>query len=207
MNTLIVAATREEIQPFLSKNIDNNVQVETLITGVGMVATSFAMGMCLAKKRFDLIINVGICGCFNRERALGDLVYIDKDCFAELGAEDNDALLSINELGLGDRHVYSYENVMTETFISELDRVQGITVNTVHGNNQHIEALESKIGFKPEVESMEGAACYYACARLGIPSIQVRSISNYVERRDRNNWKIHEAIKNLNCWLLEKFMC
>jgi futalosine hydrolase len=45
---------------------------------------------------------------------------------------------------------------------------------------------------------MEGAAVLYVAEMLDIPAIQIRSISNYVEPRNRENWKIKEAIENLN---------
>jgi futalosine hydrolase len=45
---------------------------------------------------------------------------------------------------------------------------------------------------------MEGAAVFYACLYAGVPFAQVRSISNWVEPRNRANWKLDEAISNLN---------
>ena len=74
-------------------------------------------------------------------------------------------------------------------------------MNTVHGNLQHI--MEIKARLNPVVESMEGAAVFYACEQAFIPSLQVRSISNYVEERNKQAWKIGLAIKNLNNWAIE----
>jgi futalosine hydrolase len=45
---------------------------------------------------------------------------------------------------------------------------------------------------------MEGAAFAYVCAKMKVNAIQIRSISNQVEPRNRNNWNIPLAIKNLN---------
>lgn len=45
---------------------------------------------------------------------------------------------------------------------------------------------------------MEGAAVFYVANQLNIPAIQIRSISNYVEPRDRANWKIQEALSSLS---------
>jgi len=50
---------------------------------------------------------------------------------------------------------------------------------------------------------MEGAAVLYCCEQLGIPCLQIRSVSNYVEPRNRNNWEIALAISNLNKWAIE----
>jgi futalosine hydrolase len=49
---------------------------------------------------------------------------------------------------------------------------------------------------------MEGAAVLYSCEQTGIPCLQVRSISNYVEPRSKESWKIDLAVKNLNDWAI-----
>jgi len=48
------------------------------------------------------------------------------------------------------------------------------------------------------VESMEGAAFFMACEQFEIPCIQIRAISNKVEKRNTANWDLSLAIKNLN---------
>jgi futalosine hydrolase len=69
-------------------------------------------------------------------------------------------------------------------------------VNTVHGNARSIAAVTRR--FKPQVESMEGAAFMYACLIHQIPFAEVRAVSNVVEKRNRAAWKLREAIDNLN---------
>ena len=50
---------------------------------------------------------------------------------------------------------------------------------------------------------MEGAAFFYVCLQEKIPFLQIRSISNYVEKRNKSNWNIPLAIDNLNVVLLD----
>ena len=50
----------------------------------------------------------------------------------------------------------------------------------------------------PQIETMEGAAFFMTCQRFNVECIQLRSISNYVEKRNKSNWDIPKAIKNLN---------
>jgi futalosine hydrolase len=50
---------------------------------------------------------------------------------------------------------------------------------------------------------MEGAAFFYACRQFNIPCLQIRAVSNYVEKRNRDNWDIPLAIKNLNNFAIE----
>ena len=79
--------------------------------------------------------------------------------------------------------------------IDSLDKVNGITVNTTHGDDASIQKIQEL--FQPQVESMEGAAFFYACLLEGITCTQIRTISNKVEKRNKDNWDIPLAVKNL----------
>ncbi len=200
MKLLIVAATEAEIAPTLAyfklyaSQFIESEKFDVVITGVGMVATAFALGQRLTEN-YDLALNVGIAGSFDQNIPLGKVVSIVHDRFAELGAENHDEFISLPELGFG-------ENTFKNTVGAEVDLPAfiGITVNKVHGNAESI-AKTVKL-YQPQTESMEGAAVFYACQKLNISVLQVRSISNYVEPRNRANWQIDLAIKNLNDWLI-----
>ena len=73
-----------------------------------------------------------------------------------------------------------------------LPAVCGITVNTVHGCEPSIAA--ARLRFNPQVESMEGAAFMYACLIHALPFAQVRAVSNVVEKRNRDAWRMADAI-------------
>jgi futalosine hydrolase len=45
---------------------------------------------------------------------------------------------------------------------------------------------------------MEGAAVFKVCNEFFIPCIQIRAISNKVEKRNKENWNMPLAIRNLN---------
>ncbi|MBN8702000.1 MAG: futalosine hydrolase [Bacteroidetes bacterium] len=213
MKLLIVAATKSEVEILVSRlkfiSIDtNNVSrfssekciVDILITSVGMVATAFELGRRLQNNIYDLILNVGICGAINKQLSIGEVVNVTTDCIYELGAEDGDKFLKFEELNLPGKN--KFENILESKneIIRSLRKVSGITVNTVHGNDTSISKIESRI--KSDVETMEGAAFMYAMENQATPYFQIRSISNYVERRDRSKWNILLAIKNLNEELL-----
>lgn len=200
MKTLVVAATKAELtflyQHFNLPDTDfvESKNFDLLITGVGMVATAFALGRYLSSK-YSLVVNLGIAGSFDRDIALGTVLNITEDTFAELGAENEDEFLTIVDLGFGENH---YTSTTTENI--NLPTVSGITVNCVTGSEKSIKNLINRLN--PTTESMEGAAVFYACKQLNIKSLQIRSISNYVEPRNKDNWKIGLAIKNLNDWAI-----
>jgi futalosine hydrolase len=212
MKILLVAATKAEIEPFLTHfsfreqlpydKIFGNYQVKVLIGGVGMVATAFSVGKALSEHHFDLAFNAGIAGTFKDDIKIGDVCNIKEDCFSELGAEDGDDFLSIESLGLGKSTYFAKPNLLFPKS-NNLTSVRGITVNTVHGNENSISKIKAR--FNPDIESMEGAAFFYACEQRNTACIQIRAISNVVERRNRENWQIGLAIKNLNDTLITLF--
>ena len=79
--------------------------------------------------------------------------------------------------------------------INTLKKVTGLTVNTAHGDKNSIQKIKEL--FNPQIESMEGAAFFYACLLEGITCSQIRTISNKVEQRNKENWDIPLAVKNL----------
>jgi len=221
MKLLIVSATSLEIKPLLneigkgrilrnhiSRHNFRNFQVDILITGVGMVPTATVVAMALSHHKYDAVINAGICGSFNRDIAIGEVLNITTDCLPETGAEDGEHFLSIIDLKLLAQDEFPFEggklvnnSVFDSSLVSGLLIATGATVNTVHGNSQRIEAFLAR--HKVDVESMEGAACMYACKMNKMRHLQVRSVSNYIEDRDMTKWNIPLAVQNLNHFLLD----
>jgi futalosine hydrolase len=204
MKILLVAATWPEIALLAShfqlpeKDFVRTPDFDLLITGVGMTATAFALGKQLSAN-YKLVLNLGIAGSFNRSVPLGTVLNIVADEFAELGAEDGEVFLSIDELGFGQAR-YTAANNLLHPAVAGLQKVKGITVNRVHGNKNNITKIMERLN--PVTESMEGAAVLYCCAKSSLPCLQVRSISNYVAPRNKENWEIGLAIKNLNEWAI-----
>ncbi len=208
-NVLIVVATKEEIQPMLDSlaitTVLNGSPIEIafesikltiLVTGVGLVNTAYALGR-LANTSFTHCINVGIAGSFDKTITLGEAVLVVEDELSELGAEDGTEFLKWEQLGLGGTSIYKAKG-LTELpeCLKQLKQVKSISVNTVHGNEASI--LKTKALFLPQLESMEGAAFYRGCEHLSGVHWQIRTVSNYVETRDKSKWKIGLAIKQLN---------
>lgn len=204
MKPLIVAATMPEIALLIAnfnlhkREFIQSPEFDILITGVGMTATAFALGKHLSPK-YNLVLNLGIAGSFDRSIPLGTVVNIITDEFAELGAEDKDQFISIEELGFG-KSRYSAVNNLLNDQLTPLKKVRGISVNRVSGNAENIRLIVNRLN--PTTESMEGAAVLYCCEQTSVPCLQIRSISNYVEPRNKDNWNMDIAIKNLNDWAI-----
>lgn len=209
---LIVAATEAELSPLLahykiqtplnrgiiSLNTEKNIHL--LITGVGMVNTAYELGKHLSDN-FSLIINAGICGAFNRNLSIGEVVVVKHDILSEMGAENDTEFIEYKNLGLPGRTEFNHRLLSNYQSLQQASPVTGITVNKVHGNEKSIAAVKQLFG--ADTESMEGAAFFRACENYKADYIQIRTVSNYVEKRNREAWNIPLAIKNLNHKLLE----
>jgi len=218
MNLTLVCATPFEINPLVSfldlhykKESDNfyineHHQIKLLITGVGINHTAYALGRYFAVSKPDLAINAGIAGAISSKLNIGEVVNIISEEFGDLGVEESDgSFSSIHDLGLIEPDIFPFKKGWLHNHVagefSFLKNVHGISVQKVHGSTIQIEELKKRT--TAEVESMEGAAFFYACLMEKVPFLEIRSISNYVEARNKENWNIPLAIEKLNKTLIE----
>lgn len=216
MRILLVAATALEVAPLVATlhPLDGGSahlrrftraghDVHLLTTGVGLMNTAAWCSGLLARERYDLAVNLGVCGSFRPELPPGTVVHVTSDMVADLGAEDGECFLSLEQLGLlgPDDFPYSGGHLVNAappavTVLRGLPEARGVTVNRVHGHERSIRDVVARVD--PDVESMEGAAFMYCCLLHAVPFAQVRAVSNVVERRNRAAWKLGDAIQALN---------
>lgn len=217
MNILIVSATGFEIREFCNRISDGefsadkqfqsfkfrNQRISILITGPGIHHTSYKLSSLLTTQIFDFCIQAGICGAFDRQLQPGAVVQVRSEKFAQLGAEDDEKFLDVFELNLLDKNEFPFTNgcLINNSELKyakhlNLKPVDAITVETVHGNDVAISKIISRLN--PAIESMEGAPFFYACLMHKIPFMELRAISNYVEKRNKENWNISLAVEQLN---------
>jgi futalosine hydrolase len=201
---LLVSATSLEIQPtidFLKENPNPNVEV--LVTGIGMMATTFALTKRLSKGFEGICINVGIAGAFPKTIEIGTVFQVEKERLGDFGVENPDgSMTELSDLGFHEIDPI-FENKWIHNphgFEINLPKTSGLTVNKVSGS-EHSILLISHLA---DIETMESAAFFYVCRQFEIPFIALRSISNYVEPRNKENWEIQLAVKRLNDELIMK---
>jgi futalosine hydrolase len=219
MRLLIAAATAfelEHFQHFLDQKFEktaenlycrNNLEVYVSITGIGMMRTAFALAEAINSFRPHFALQAGVAGAFNRDLKLGSLVIIQAEVLGDLGVEDHNIYRDMFDIELTPVNEQPFANKKLINSFQDfplrlnLPFVSSLTVNTVSGSSVTIRKREEKYGC--DIESMEGAAFHYACLMKKVPFLQVRSISNYVEPRDRSKWKMKEAIRHLNDWMID----
>ncbi len=211
-NILLTAATELELKEtvrLLSGSSDlttfnyGRMSIEPLITGIGMVHSSYSLTNRLKSgTKPDMVVNTGIAGSFRRDIPPGSVGYIIKDRFADFGIDNNGCFIDIFESGLMEQSEGAFEKgwVLAERELSdilqqEIMPLTAITVNTVSGSPERINMLKGK--YNPDIETMESAVFLYICRLEKIPCMAVRSVSNFVEPRNRGNWEIPLALNSL----------
>jgi len=207
MNCLVIAATTAEITPFLEHYRDpntqwaNNIEIDVLITGIGLTSTTYSVTRQLHIKRPDVVVQAGIAGCYHKNVKLGSVVAVKREIIADQCVIENGELKTMMDLKLMKPNQFPYtkgwlvnkNDVLNET---NARKVKAISINEITTSKRMIGLYSEK--FNPAIESMEGAALHYACLREDIPFLQLRGVSNYIGERNKKKWNMKESIINLN---------
>jgi len=200
---LVAAATAKEISPFIeSTRAGNFANIDILITGIGLTASTYHLSKQLSLKKYDLVIQPGVAGCFDLDIELGQVVAVRQDAIADQSVVELEKLKTLFDLNLvpQDQHPYKKgwlinpsKDILKKT---KLKIVNGVSVNQISTSKQMIKFYRDV--FDPITESMEGAALHYVCLMENIPFLQIRSISNYIGERNKKKWNMMDSITNLN---------
>ena len=203
MNILLIAATAKEIEPFFEyyRNTRKPQNIDVLITGIGLTATTYRLLKQLQLKPPDLVIQAGVAGCFDKKIPLGTVVAVKKETIADQSVIELKKLKTLFDLQLIPHDQFPFKKGWLENNNEalkklKLKKVDAISVNEITTSRQRVSFYEES--FKPVIESMEGAALHYTCLMEKIPFLQLRSISNYIAERDKTKWEMKRSIVNLN---------
>lgn len=180
------------------------MEIDILISGIGTTFTTFHLTNTLLSEKYSLVLNIGIAGSFTRDLKIGQVVNVASEEFADLGIEDRDDFLTLFDAGFLPPDEFPFNNAILQNPMaknaSHLPVVRGITSNKSSGSKEAIDRLMAK--YNAQVESMEGAAVFYVCRWMGVPFLEIRAISNYIEPRDPSKWDIPLALEKLHTTVL-----
>lgn len=207
MVCLLVAATAIEISPFLEyyrlgKNqLPHDLQIDILVTGIGLTANTYAITKQIQIKRPDIIVQAGIGGCFDKRIPLGSVVAIKQETFGDQVVIEAEKMKTLFDLGLVSKDQFPFSKgwLINKSEVLKkvkLKKVTGISTNEITTSKQKIKLYQYT--FNPVIESLEGAALHYVCLMEKIQFLQIRSVSNYIGERNRKNWNMKDSIHNLN---------
>ena len=203
MDILLIAATAKEIEPFFEyyRNTKKTQNIDVLITGIGLTATTYRLLKQLQLKRPGLVIQAGVAGCFDGKIPLGAVVAVKKETIADQSVIELKKLKTLFDLQLVPHDQFPFKKGWLENNNEalkklKLKKVNAISVNEITTSKQRVRFYEES--FSPKIESMEGAALHYTCLMEKIPFLQLRSISNYIAERNKTKWDMKRSIVNLN---------
>jgi futalosine hydrolase len=202
MQLLLCASTEFEIRPVI--DFVNNLKTENitvLITGVGMMVTTYSLTRAIYSNRPDFIIQAGVGGCLDKRLPLSKVVFVENESLGDLGVEENGSFKTLFDLRLLDKNDFPWREGRLSNNIDQLKStgltiVDAVTVNEISTNSNRIDYYRNQLN--ASVESMEGAALHYVALQEKIPFLQMRSLSNFVGERDKSKWVMDIAIANLN---------
>lgn len=214
MQILLISATALEIGPtieWIQKDFievkkgvysKGSLEINVLVTGIGIQSTAWRLGQYLATETPELALGVGIAGALDQSMKIGDVFNVVEEQWGDFGVEEADGgFTDFFDLGFMDSEAEPYQNKILVNKhglgTQFLPTAKGITLNKAHGNETTIERFKTEYPHA-QIESLEGAAFFYACLQSGVPFFEIRSISNYVEPRNRDAWDIPLAVNNLN---------
>ncbi len=167
-----------------------------LITGVGPLNAALSFGKALSSlKKNTVVVNVGLAGSFDLTKApLCSHWRVTKEIYPEYGLATDER---VDAQALGFPQWRTPDNVVWDSIkLPELLNLNSIlrhcplegnaTAMTVAGVTccpQRAARLASPYQ-EPLLENMEGFSLALACARYGVPFLEIRTVSNLVGTRD-----------------------
>lgn len=202
MQLLLCASTVFEISPTIDYIRNEKLQnIDILISGVGMVATTYALTKKIFDNRPGFILQAGVAGCLDEQLPLSKIVLVENENIGDLGVEQSNQFNNLFDLKLLEKNFFPWKNGKLANEIEVLKTagltvVDGVTVNEITTSKERVAYYKSELN--ATVESMEGAALHYVALQEKVPFLQMRSLSNFVGERDKSKWMMDVAIANLN---------
>src|SRR6478609_3670358 len=140
MQLLLCASTEFEIRPVIDFVQREKVQnVDVLITGVGMMATTYSLTKAILRKRPDFVLQAGIAGSLDENLPLTKVVLVENENIGDLGVLDSGTFKTLFDLTLLDKTSFPWNNGKLSNNVQSLKStglkiVDGVTVNEISTN-------------------------------------------------------------------------
>lgn len=195
------------------------------VTGVGPLNAALAMGHCLGRAAAEnrpvtAVLNAGLAGAFDLDALpLRTLCLVREEIWPEYGLHDGRHVTArafsfplwrrggVN--GAEDAEVYDRlplsgpealpEFALKPGRMDAFTRCRSLTVAGVSASFDRARELWNR--YHAELENMEGFAVAYACARAGIPCVEIRCVSNKMGPRRKEEKDFPGALQALGAAL------
>ncbi|MBQ1027789.1 futalosine hydrolase [Micromonospora sp. C95] len=204
---LVVTAVPAEAEAIQAGLADPTVAVLPVGVGPAVAGAATARMLALAElagRPYRAVVSAGVAGGFAGRVEVGGTVLGSRAVAADLGAESPDGFVPIDELGmpaelLGGGTVLDADPALLTALRTALPAATVgpvLTVSTVTGTAASTDELVRR---HPEAvaEAMEGYGVAVAASQAGVPFVELRTISNPIGPRDRDAWRMRDALTAL----------
>ena len=201
-----------EYGSLLTKNyceriISRKTKIIIVICGFGLISSAITTVHLL--NQYESLITkdspiylLGICGTFDIEKApIGSVVIPSEILLHGIGVGEGDSYKSAFELGWQNgsgsqasvpAKISAPKDVTTNVSIST-----GTALSVTSASSNYQEATFKKAKYKNAlIEDMETYSVIVASESCNREVVVVRGVSNQVGEKDKNNWKVQEAMEN-----------
>lgn len=209
LNTMILAlaASQIEMQSFRLQWPGMVPPCQILVTGVGPMETALRLTRFLCDtdqrvQRIQAVVHFGIGGAYLQpagypQPELLDICLAEQEVIGDLGICLRDRMEYLDRSLTGDI-TFQLDPDLLDMGREILEKASVpyfcgvfVTVNAVTATRARGSMLQSR--WHGVCENMEGAAVARVCQEFAVPCLEVRAISNYVEDRQPENWRLSEA--------------
>ncbi|MER7455739.1 futalosine hydrolase [Micromonospora sp. NPDC126480] len=204
---LVVTAVPAEAQAVRAGLPDGTATVAPVGVGPAVAAAATARLLALAEaagRPYRAVVSAGVAGGFVGRVPVGGTVIGSSAIAADLGAESPEGFIPVDQLGmpaevLGGGSTITADPGLVAALRTALPAAAVgpvLTVGTVTGTAAGTAALLRR---HPDAvaEAMEGYGVGVAAAHAGLPFVELRTVSNPVGPRDRDAWRLREALAAL----------
>ncbi|NRA57316.1 MAG: futalosine hydrolase [Phycisphaerales bacterium] len=208
---LTVAATAEAEAVLQGLGVDAPLPAEwhpfeasdrlvVVVTGIGKSNAAAATAGALGSRTFGAVLNLGIAGSLPvaTPLALGDTVIATRSIYADEGLVLPDgSFIGCSDMGFP---LGPFDDWGVRGDPSLLDKLAGLatvtapiaTVSTCSATDPLARTVVERTW--AVAEAMEGAAVGHVAARLGVPFLELRAVSNTTGDRGNQRWSIRLAL-------------
>ena len=203
MSVLVLAATALEAAAI----VPSDAAVRVLVGGLGAVNTASALTRAIAAHPPSLVIQTGIAGAYVPAGIpVGSVVLATEEMYGDVGVITPAGWLPADAIGIPLVEARDGQPARFNQFPCDpglVARAAAIAGPSIARSGRFLTLAQvtgvAAVGdelyrrFNALCESMEGAAAAHVCAIYGIPFLEVRGISNLVEDRNREAWRVQDA--------------
>jgi nucleoside phosphorylase len=148
---------------------------EGLVCGVGPVEAAAATASAIAADPPSAVVNIGVAGA--RGVTPGALVIGTESVYCDIAAE----IPVVDRAAADPVLLAAVREMLPDALLLPI------------GTSAAVGGADTGL----RVEAMEGFGVLRACARAGVPALEVRAISNEIAEADRGRWRIGRALEAL----------